>query len=198
MKQRSIILIFCLNSGFLLHAQEGINYIKAGNDYYKEKQFEKAAKEYEKVLKTDSLYTIARFNLGNAQYRSNKKDEATSTFKKLITSESNSKEASRLYYNEGVILTNQQNLEESIEAYKNALRQDPDDKDARENLQKALLELKKNTTPPKIEKKKQPQQSKINPKEAQQKLKQLEQKEKQVQQRMQNQKTQTDSQRKDW
>ena len=45
-------------------------------------------------------------------------------------------------------------MEESIEAYKNALRNNPADKEARENLQKALLELKKKT-PKKEEEKKE-------------------------------------------
>ena len=53
------------------------------------------------------------------------------------------------YYNKGAILSSQKKLEESIEAYKNAFRQNPDDKEARENLQKALLELKKKTPPKK-------------------------------------------------
>ena len=43
---------------------------------------------------------------------------------------------SNSYYNKGVVLTKQQKLEESIEAYKNALRQNPDNTEARENLQK--------------------------------------------------------------
>ena len=70
-------------------------------------------------------------------------------------------------------LTSQKKLEESIEAYKNALRYNPDDKEARENLQKALLELKKKN---RLKKKKKKQHSKNNhnqpkinePKEAEQ------------------------------
>ena len=65
-----------------------------------------------------------------------------------------------------MILSQQKNLEESIEAYKNALRNNPDDKEARENLQKALLELRKKTPPPKKEKKenkKQDQQQQKQP-----------------------------------
>ena len=57
----------------------------------------------------------------------------------------------KAYYNKGVVLSRSKKLEESIEAYKNALRQNPDDKEARENLQKALLELKKKKPPPKEE-----------------------------------------------
>ena len=108
------------------------------------------------------------------------------------------------------MLTQQKKLEESIEAYKNSLRQKPDDKEARENLQKALLELKKKNPPKKKEEKenqkkkqqeqqKKQQQPKMSPKEAEQRLKLLEQKEKEVNQRLQKEKLKTGGgQVKDW
>jgi Ca-activated chloride channel family protein len=114
----------------------------------------------------------------------------------------------KAFYNKGAILSQQKKLEESIEVYKNALRQNPADKEARENLQKALLELKKKNPPKKKEqkenqKKQQNQQqqprSKMNQKEAEQRLKLLEQKEKEVQQRLQKEKSKTGGgQAKDW
>ena len=117
----------------------------------------------------------------------------------------NADEKARAYYNKGVVLSNQKRLEESIEEYKNALRQEPNDKEARENLQKALLELKKRTPPPpkkedkKKQNKKQKEQPKMNQKEAEQKLKLLEQKEKELQQRLQRQKSKTGTGgNKDW
>jgi Ca-activated chloride channel family protein len=102
-------------------------------------------------------------------------------------------------------LSGQKKLEESIEAYKNALRRNPDDKEARENLQKALLELKKKTPPPppppkkenKKNQQKQKEQPQMNQKEAEQRLKLLDEKEKEIQQRMQNAKSGA-AQQKDW
>jgi Ca-activated chloride channel family protein len=110
----------------------------------------------------------------------------------------------KAYYNKGTILSGQKKLEESIEEYKNALRHDPNDKNARENLQKALLELRKKNPPKKDDKKKQQKQQqkpqpKMNQKEAEQRLKLLEQKEKEVQQRLQKEKSKTGGgQPKDW
>ena len=112
----------------------------------------------------------------------------------------------KAWYNKGAVLSRQKKLEESIEAYKNTLRLDPNDKEARENLQKALLELKKKNPPKKKEedkKKKQQQQkqpqSKMSPKEAQQRLQLLAQKEKEVQQRIQKEKSRSGgNQTKDW
>ena len=85
--------------------------------------------------------------------------------------------------------TKQKDLEGSIEDYKNALRLNADDMQARENLQKALLELKqKQQQQQQDQRQNQNPQSNINQKQAQQKLDELEEKEKKIQQRMQDQK----------
>lgn len=193
-------LFFCLGS----HAQQVDQTIQKGNNLYKQKQYEPAAKAYDEALAKDPSNRTARFNKANTSYRLSKSDEAAKDFSDLAFKGNTPGEKSGAYYNEGVVLSNQKKLEESIEAYKNALRQDPNDKDARENLQKALLELKKKNPPPKKDDKKKQQQQKkqqqpkMNQKEAEQKLQLLEQKEKELQQRMQKQKTKTAGGVKDW
>jgi Ca-activated chloride channel family protein len=177
-------------------SKAAIKLIQAGNEFYKQQQFAKATEKYNKAIEADPSDNTAKFNQASSLYRQDKKVEAARIF------------ADKAWYNKGVILSQQQNLEESIEAYKNALRSNPDDKMARENLQKALLELKKRNSQKKKEddpkkkkkedQKKQPQ-SKMSPKEAEQRLKLLQQKEKEVQQRVQKDKTKTGgSQAKDW
>ena len=106
------------------------------------------------------------------------------------------------YYNKGVVLSGQKRLDESIEAYKNALRYDPSDKQARENLQKALHEKKKQQ--PKQQKQQQPkpqkqqQQPRMSEQEARRRLELLEQKEKNVKDRLQKQKSRSGGQPNDW
>ena len=68
---------------------------------------------------------------------------------------------SQLRSRDAELLIKQKKLEESIEAYKNALRQNTADQEARENLQNAILELKKKN-PPKKDDKKQQQKSKVD------------------------------------
>ena len=100
------------------------------------------------------------------------------------------------YYNAGVSYSKQKDLPNSIEAYKAALRINPNDNEARENLQKALSELKKQ----------QSQQNNQNnkggggmkEKEAEQKLKDLQQKEKDLQQKMQQGQSKGQGGGKDW
>ncbi len=181
--------------------------IQAGNEYYRQQQFAKATEQYNKAVETEPTNKTAKFNQANALYKQDKKVQAAEIFAQVAKDATDKEVRSKAYYNKGVILSQQKNLEESIEAYKDALRNNPEDKEARENLQKALLELKKKNAQKKKEdqpkkknkeQKKQPQ-SKMSPKEADQRLKLLQQKEKEVQQRVQKEKTKTGgSQAKDW
>ena len=198
-----IIIIVNLVLSVQLMGQETINEIQAGNDFYKQKNFEQAEVQYNKAISKEPSNNTANFNLANTLYRCNKQDDAIKKLDVLVANEKEENLRSKEYYNKGVILSAQKKLEESIEAYKNTLRLNPADKDARENLQKALLELKKKNPPKKKEDKKKQekkqQQPKMNQKEALQRLKLLEQKEKEVQQRMQKEKSKTGGgQVKDW
>jgi Ca-activated chloride channel homolog len=172
--------------------------ISKGNDYYGIGQYEMAEQLYKKALKSDPDNRIAQHNLANALYRQKKYKEATEILDGVAWESKENIVKSAANYNNGVIKTRQKDLEGSIEDYKNALRLNPDDKQARENLQKALLELKqKQQQQQQDQKQNKSSQSNLNQKQAEQKLKDLEEKEKKIQQRMQNQKGGT-PQPQDW
>jgi Ca-activated chloride channel family protein len=183
-------------------AQPENNSIQQGNNFYRQQQYDKAESEYETALQNSPNNKIAKFNLANSLIKQDKKAEADKLLAQLNVNENKTGTRPKATYNQGVLLTQQKKLEESIEAYKETLRLDPNDKEARENLQKALLELKKKNPPKKQEKKKEEQKQqpkpKISPKEAEQQLKLLEQKEKQVQERMQKNSRTGNSLPKDW
>jgi Ca-activated chloride channel family protein len=198
-----LILIFCSVTGSICsNAQEINKQLQSANQLYQQQQYEQAEAAYNKILELDRSNAVARFNLANTMFRRNKKDDAAKAYDQLAADVKDPGLKSKAYYNEGVALTKQSKLEGSIEAYKNALRFNPDDSDARENLEKSLMELKKKQPPKKKQdenkkkkqdqqKKQQQQQSKMTPKEAQQRLKLMEQKEKDLLQRMQNEKGKT-------
>ena len=116
--------------------------IYKGNELYKKQQYDKANEAYQQALAKDPSNPTANYNNGNANFRQNKFDEAIKSFDNTInTNDKNLKQQS--YYNKGVTLSKQQKLMESIDAWKEALRLNPTDKQTRENLEKALRELKK-------------------------------------------------------
>lgn len=205
MKARLIILVLFISRISSAQSPEAEKDTRSGNEFYKQQQYDKAASAYGKAIEADPNNGPAKFNLGNTLYKQSKQDEALKIFDEVAVNTGKADLKPKAYYNKGVVFSQQKKLEESIEAYKSALRLDPEDKEARENLQKALLELKKKNPPKKKEeqdkKKKQQKQpqSKMNPKEAQQRLQLLAQKEKEVQQRMQKEKAKSGgNQVKDW
>ncbi len=186
--------------------EENNNAIQKANDLYKQQQYQQAEAAYSEVLEKESSNSTAKYNRALALHKQGKSDEAIKELDDLAFKTNDAELKSKAYYNKGAILSGQKKLEESIEAYKSVLRLNPNDKEARENLQKALLELKKKDPPKKDDKKKQQQkkqqqkpQPKMSQKEAEQRLKLLEQKEKEVQQRLQKEKSKTGGgQPKDW
>jgi Ca-activated chloride channel homolog len=175
-------------------AQSANSYILKGNALYEESKFDQAEIQYRMALEADPKNITAKYNLANALQKQNKYNEALTLLEQVTAATTDKKLKASAYYNHGVAHTKLKNLESSIESYKNALRNNPDDKEARENLQKALRELKKNQSQSQSQ-----SQSKMSQKEAEQKLKQLQQKEKELQQRMQNKnKEGSGSQAEDW
>ncbi|MEO5968180.1 MAG: tetratricopeptide repeat protein, partial [Ferruginibacter sp.] len=96
---------------------------------------------------------------------------------------------SDIYYNQGVIYQLNENLPECISAYKNALKLNPDNEDARQNLQKALRKQKdkeqeKNQKEQKNKSENKKPTSKLTKEDAENKLKALQQQEKNIREKM--------------
>jgi len=174
------------------YAQNAPASIVKGNQLYQQSQFDLAEAQYRKALEYDPENERAKYNLANALHKQNKHDEAVKLLDGLAGSSKDNSIESAAYYNQGVAYTKMKNLDASIESYKKALRSNPNDKEARENLEKALLQ-KKNQQSSQQKK----SQSNMSQKEAQQKLDMLNQKEKQLHQRK-NKEQQGSGQAQDW
>lgn len=187
------MIILTLNAG----AQNANASILKGNQFYEHQQYDQAEAEYRKALELEANNTTAQYNLANALQKQKKYSEAAGLLGKLAGSTKNNSLRSASFYNQGVAYTKMKKLEESIESYKNALRINPDDQQARENLQKALRELKQQQQ--QQQQQKQKQDPRMSQKEAEQKLKMLQQKEKDLQERMKSRnKQQGTGQAEDW
>lgn len=185
----TIFLIFCI-SVTQAQSENANRLIQEGNKNYKQKKYSQAAEQYKSAMQADTSNQIAVFNLANTYYRMNKPDEAIQLYNSISENKKDLALQENTFYNQGVVFGKKNSLEQSIEAYKNALRINPDDSSARENLQKAFIELKKKQQP--NNKPKPVNNSPISQKDMksmEQKLNELEQKEKEVRQRMQNEKS---------
>jgi len=187
--------------------------IRSGNRYYKQKQFDQSQSEYQKAIGQAPDNPAANYNLGNTFFRKSDYDDAVKSYDAVIDHTTDSLVKEKGFYNKGDALIKQQKLDESIEAWKNSLRIDPADSDARENLQKALMEKKqqskqqskddkqqkKNEQQDKKEQQPKQPQSRLTKQQVEQLLKALTQKEKEVQDKLNQNKTRSLSQPdKDW
>ncbi|HTM93085.1 MAG TPA: tetratricopeptide repeat protein [Flavisolibacter sp.] len=190
---RLLFVIVIMNLSLSGITQNATQSIIKGNQLYQQSQFDLAEIQYRKALEYEPENERARYNLANALQRQTKYDEAAKLLEDLAGSSKDNSIKSAAYYNQGVAYTKMKNLDASIESYKKALRTNPNDQQARENLEKALLQ-KKNQKSSSQQKK---SQSSMSQKEAQQKLDMLNQKEKQLHQRK-DKEQQGSGQAQDW
>jgi len=207
-----LVLILSVIFSLPVFAQKENVLINKGNQLYKQKKFDQSQQEYLKAVSEAPANPAANYNLGNAQFRKNSFDEASKSFNISVEHADDKTMKEKAFYNEGVSYIKQQKTDESIDAWKNALKIDPNDEDARENLEKALLEKKakqpkdqknnqqqKNQNQQQQPPKQQQPHSKLNKQQVDQLLKALQQRENEAQEKMNQNKQHSLSQPdKDW
>lgn len=211
--RRGLPLLFLVLASNLSFSQTAKKEIVKGNDAYKKKQYNEAAAAYQKVLKKTPDAT-AYYNLGNTLYKSGKPEGALQSYDYTVKHAKTNAVKEKAYYNGGVVLQSQNKIGECITAYKNALKLDPNDEEARQNLQRALQQQKQQQQQDQKDKKNdkkdqkkdqdkkdepKPQPSKISKQDAEEKLKSLLEHEKNLQDKLHKVKSNsTDKPKKDW
>jgi tetratricopeptide (TPR) repeat protein len=122
----------------VLFAQGERKYIRQGNKEYEDKAYDESEIQYRKALEKDISSYEGNFNLGDALYKQEKFEDASKKFSGLAATEKDRKELAKIYHNLGNSLLQANKVPESIEAYKNALRNNPDDYETKHNLAWAL------------------------------------------------------------
>ena len=125
------------------------NYIREGNELFKEKRYAEAEAAFKKALQENGNSPIAKFNLATTYLKQVNLNDTTQNgllsetqqLLKETASIADPKLASKAYYDLGNIFYNQKNYAQSIEMYKDALRRNPDDDQARQNLRLAQKQL---------------------------------------------------------
>ena len=132
MKNIFLILSFlvCITS----FAQNKKSFLRDGNELYTDSSYNDAEIQYRKSLEKDQDYFNASFNLADAVYKQERYEESSALFDALIDNAPTENDLAKVYHNLGNSLTQEQKLEEAIEAYKNALRINPNDAETRHNL----------------------------------------------------------------
>jgi Ca-activated chloride channel family protein len=117
--------------------------MQQGNKLYEQKKYDEAAANYAKALQKNPTYTPGLFNLGNTLYQQKKFDESRKVMEQTAKVAADKDGKSAANYNVGNTYMSQQKWEDAVTSYKQALRNNPQDADAKYNLSYAEQMLKK-------------------------------------------------------
>ena len=133
-KKKAAATVALLLVAITVSAQTDRQYIREGNKQFRVGQYDKAEVSYRKAVEKNPKNPQAAYNLGNALMAQKKDSAAVQQFEQATRIEINPLRKAAAYHNMGVICQTHKMYGEAIEAYKNALRLNPNDDETRYNL----------------------------------------------------------------
>ena len=151
---KRLIFIICFTAfSVLVFGQNERKHVRSGNKIYMEAvkdttkidtvKFANAETEYRKALDKKPHDAKWNFNLADAIFKQGRFDEAAGKFGELADKMETPVEKARVYHNMGNSQLMNSKVDESIDSYKKALRQNPTDLETKYNLAYAQLLKKK-------------------------------------------------------
>ncbi len=137
----SLTLFTVLLVPMVIIAQPGRKQVLEGNKLYLEEKYDEANNKYRDALVNNPENPVIHFNIGNTQYKKKIYEESLKEYEKSLSIDDVMAQ-SKAYYNVGNSLYRAGKLPESILAYTQALRLNPDDEDAKYNLEFVRAQLK--------------------------------------------------------
>ncbi|PID60530.1 MAG: hypothetical protein CR986_03855 [Ignavibacteriae bacterium] len=134
-----ILLFFALFISSNAQSTRGL--VNDGVDDYEAKKFPEAEAQFKKGVDSDIENFVPRFNLGDAIFKQGRFEEALKEFKKSLTLAETEETQAGVYHNIGNTFIKSQKLKESIAAYKEALKRNPNDMETKYNLSYALKQM---------------------------------------------------------
>ena len=117
--------------------------LRSGNSLYEKKQYPEAETKYRKAQDMNPTYE-GLFNLADVLYKQKRYEEALNILKQIARDDVAGLHSPDAYYNLGNTYFQMKKLPEAAEAYKNTLRRNPNDDEARYNLAYVLELMKQN------------------------------------------------------
>ena len=122
-----ILLILCSLPAF---AQADRHDVRAGNRKFGRGQFKESEIDYRKAVLKDSTSVTANYNLASALYR---QEDWAGAAKALEAVKEQPDTPAQVHYNAGDAALQQKDYQAAVNAFRQALLQDPGDLDAKEN-----------------------------------------------------------------
>lgn len=137
----STVMLYSQTKQELQRAKDNQDLLSNANTDLAAGDFSEAEAKYRKVIADDPKNTEARYNLGVAYYNKDKNTEAGRRFVQAAEIATTKEQKHKVYHNLGNALMKDKNYRGAVEAYKNALRNNPKDDETRYNLALAKLML---------------------------------------------------------
>jgi len=132
-----IALTLMMAFGLKAEAQNENKFIRRGNNAYADQDFKKAEIDYRKALDKNQSSAKGEFNLGTSLYQQEGYEESAKIYEKLAGRLQTPEAKAGAYHNLGNSLVQSQQYQPAIDAFKNALRINPNDADSKYNLEYA-------------------------------------------------------------
>lgn len=107
--------------------------LRKGNRQFKKKDYAAADISYRKALMLDTASVAAHYNLANNLYRQENLDEAAKQLDAVQLTAGEEKFAADYYFNRGDVAVAQQDWQTAVNMFKESLRRNPADLEAKEN-----------------------------------------------------------------
>ncbi len=132
--RKRVVTLFLLMVSVSTFAQTDRQYLRQGNKQFNAGDYANAEVSYRKAIEKNPRNPQAIYNLGNALMAQKKDSASIEQFQNAAKLETNPLRKYQSFHNIGVICQSHKMYGEAIEAYKSALRLNPDDDETRYNL----------------------------------------------------------------
>lgn len=137
----AFIMVFC---HCFVFAQNSQKEVVIGNQLFQMRKYNQAETNYRKAVSKNPTNSLALYNKANAVYRQYQNNESIAAYQQALEMAQTKEEKHRIFHNMGNAYMNQKNYSAAVEAYKNALRNNPADDETRYNYALAKERLKNN------------------------------------------------------
>lgn len=135
------IFLYVLSFFFLVGASNGD--AKKGNEAYQQGNYEEAETLYRTALEADPENADVYFNLANALAKQGKTEEAIQTYMEFRSLAESPEKKALAEYNIGSVLADGEKWKPAAQHFKNSLKLNPTDSEAKHNFERALAEADK-------------------------------------------------------
>lgn len=140
---KKIVYIFCLLfTSYSLYAQEWRDSLNVARSAYNAKDYTTALKYYQSAQKKAPKEIDFSNEVAQAAYKASDYKKAEQIFRKISSEKANRVDRYKKFHNLGNSRMKQKNFQGAINAYKEAIRNNPTNEQTRYNLSEAIRKLK--------------------------------------------------------